>query len=72
MSRTMPQERAFEVFRWHSDTGFQVGEHGLFGAKFEPLDGAVTMHVEDDPPSHSTLVQDVKITSPANYRRKLA
>ena len=46
MSRTRPQERAFEVFRWHSDSGFQVGEHGLFGAKFKSLDGAETHHIE--------------------------
>ena len=48
MSRTRPQERAFEVFRWLSDSGFQVGEHGLFGAKFKPLDGAVALHVDED------------------------
>ena len=46
MGPTRPQERAFGVFRWHSDSGFQVGEHGLFGAKFESLDGAVDLHVD--------------------------
>ena len=48
MSRKRPQERDFEVFRCHSDGGFQVGEHGLFGAKFKPLDGAVALHVDED------------------------
>ena len=40
MSPLRPQERDFEGFRCHSDSGFQLGEHGLFGAKFESLDGA--------------------------------
>ena len=61
MGPTRPQERAFGVFRWHSDSGFQVGEHRLFGAKFEPLDGAMRLHVDVDPLSHCNLDQDVKI-----------
>ena len=50
MSRTRPQETRFEVFRWHSDSGFQVGEHGRFGAKFESLDGAESFRVESAVP----------------------
>ena len=47
MSRTRPQEGAFEGFRWHYDGGFQVGEHVRFGAKFESLDGAIKLNVEN-------------------------
>ena len=57
MGPTRPQERAFGVFRWHSDSGFQVGEHGLFGAKFESLDGAMNLHVDVD--SHRGLAVEV-------------
>ena len=55
MSRTRPQDRAFEVFRWLSDGGFQVGEHGLFGAKFESLDGVLNLHVEVDSATSLTV-----------------
>ena len=46
MSPLRLQERDFEGFRWHSDSGFQLGEHGLFGAKFESLDGAMSLYVD--------------------------